>query len=360
MKGYKILAINPGSTSTKISAFHDDEEIFKDEILHNHDDLKKFKKVIDQQELRYDSIVSGLEKAGHRLSDFSIIMTRGGILRPTESGIYEVNDTMLEDFRNEVGGEHASNVGAFIANRIRKEKEIPAYIIDPITVDEMIPEARISGFKGIERNSQSHALNIRRVSYLWSNKLNKDLDKLNFIVAHLGGGISIAALDQGKLIDVESANSLGPFSPERSGGLPIQNLIDLATSGEYSGGELKRKLLTEGGVYSYLKTKDMKEVEKRMESGDEEAKLILNAMVYQISKAIGEMATVLKGNVDRIIITGGIAYSDFVFDKIKENTSFIAKVERVPGEAEMLALKEAALRLLRKEEKAKVYGKVSE
>lgn len=249
-------------------------------------------------------------------------------------------------------------MGAFIANRIREEKGIPAYIVDPITVDEMIPVARVSGFKGIERKSLSHALNIRRVAFSCANKLNRELNELNLIIAHLGGGMSIAAMERGKLIDVENANSLGGFSPERCGGLPFSDVIELLDRSEYSAKELKRKLLTEGGIYSYLKTKDIKEVEERIRSGDEVAKLILDAFIYQISKGIGEMATVLKGNVDRIIITGGIAYSDYVFKRITESTGFISTIERVPGEAEMLGLAEAAMRLLKKEEIPKEYGEV--
>ena len=355
MEKYKILAINPGSTSTKISVFHGDDEVYREDILHDHRDLNKFEKVIEQEDFRYNSIATSLEISGHDLSDFSIIMARGGMLKPVASGIYKINERMLDDFRNAIGGEHASNVAAFIAHRIGKEKGIPAYIIDPISVDEMIPIARVSGFKGIERKSLSHALNIRRVSFLWADKLNKSLDELNFIVAHLGGGISIAALRKGKLIDVESANSLGPFSPERSGGLPFPQLIDLVDGEKYNRDGLKRKLTNEGGVYSYLKTKDIREVEKLIESGDREAKLVLEAMIYQISKGIGEMATVLKGNVDRILITGGIAHSDFVFKSIEDRTSFIADVERVPGEAEMRGLQEGAIRLLKGEEIAKEY-----
>lgn len=360
MENHKILVINPGSTSTKISVFHNNTEVYREDILHHHEELRKYQRVIEQEDFRYSAIVKALEKGGHHLLDFSIVMSRGGMLRPVAAGIYEINEIMLEDFRNAVGGEHGSNVGAFIAYKIQEEKGIPAYIVDPITVDEMIPVARISGFKGIERKSLSHALNIRRVSFLYADKLNINLDKLNFIVAHLGGGISIAALRHGKLVDVENANSLGSFSPERCGSLPFSEVMDLLNSGQYSSKELKRKLLTEGGIYSYLNTKDIREVEERIKSGDEEAKLILEAMIYQISKGIGEMATVLKGNVDKIIITGGIAYSDFVFEGIKESTSFIAKVERVPGEAEMLGLGEAAMRLLKKEEVPKEYGEVVE
>lgn len=355
MGKYKILVINPGSTTTKISVFSEDKELYKDTIVYDYKKLGKFDKVIDQKELRYKSIVKSLKKSNYKIRNFSVIISRGGILGPVEAGIYKINKKMLEDLQNQVGGEHASNIGAFIAYKIMKEEGIPAYIADPVSVDEMIDIARISGFKGIERKSQSHALNIRRVAYLWADKLNKNLDELNFIIAHLGGGISIGALRKGRLIDVESANSLGPFSPERSGSLPFQEIIDLIDKGEYSPKELKRKLLTEAGIYSYLYTKDMVEVENRIKSGDQEAKLILEAMVYQISKGIGEMATVLKGRVDRIILTGGIAYSDLVCQKIKERVAFISKLERVAGEAEMLGLKEAAMRLLRKEELAKEY-----
>lgn len=352
MKKNVILAINPGSTSTKISIFSEEDEVYTDTIFH---DYSKCKNIIEQKDVCYNSIITSLEKSKYSLSDIAIVMARGGILRPVKSGIYKINKKMLQDLKNAVGGEHASNIAAFIAYRISKEKNIPSFIVDPISVDEMIPVARISGFKGIERKSLSHALNIRRVCFLSADELNKPINELNLIVAHLGGGISIAAVNNGLLIDVESANSLGAFSLERCGGLPFLELIDLCYSGKYSKNELKSKLINQGGLYSYLKTKDIREVEERIKLGDDKAKLVLEAMIYQISKTIGEMATVLKGDVDRILLTGGIAHSDFVCKRIKERTSFIAKTKVYPGESEMRALQEAAIRLIEGKEKIQEY-----
>ncbi|AYO31355.1 MAG: butyrate kinase [Thermoanaerobacteraceae bacterium] len=346
MKKFKILAINPGSTSTKISVFYDEMEVFSQNILHDYEELKKFESVLQQKDLRCEAVERCLKDNGYDIRDFDVVVARGGILHPVKAGTYDINHAMLEDLRNAAGGEHPSNVAAFMAVKIAGIADIPAFIVDPVSVDEMKPVARVSGFKGIERKSLSHALNMRRVAFRVAEELKRPLEELNFIVAHLGGGISIAAMEKGLLIDVESANCMGPFSPERCGGLPILDLVDLCYSGRYSRQELKRKLIQEGGVYSYLGTKDVREAIMRAESGDEEAALVLEAMVYQISKVIGEMASVLKGRVDRIILTGGIAYSELICRKIEERVGFIAKLEIVPGEEEMKALAEAALRVL--------------
>ncbi|TYP58572.1 butyrate kinase [Thermosediminibacter litoriperuensis] len=356
MEKFRILAINPGSTSTKISIFHGEEEVFTENIVHDYEELKKFRNVIEQEGYRYEAILSVLAARGYSLDEIDVVVARGGILRPVKAGTYRINDLMLEDLRNAVAGEHASNVAAFIARRIGAEKGIPVYIVDPVSVDEMEDVARISGLDGIERKSLSHALNIRRVIYKVSEKLGKDPGELNFIVAHLGGGISIGAIRKGQMVDVESANCEGPFSPERAGGLPILEVVDFCFSGKYTKDELKKKLIQEGGVYSYLGTKDMREVEERARSGDKKAALILEAMVYQIAKCIGQMATVLKGNVDYIILTGGIAKSDYISECIAGRVKFIAPVERVPGEEEMKALAEAACRVMAGREKVLDYG----
>ncbi|MCG0275860.1 MAG: butyrate kinase [Thermosediminibacteraceae bacterium] len=358
MEKIRILAINPGSTSTKISVFHGEEEVFTENIVHDYEELKKFKNVVEQEGYRYEAILRVLEAKGFSLDEIDVVAARGGITRPVKAGTYRINDLMLEDLRNAVGGEHASNVSAFIAQKISKEKGIPAFIVDPVSVDEMEDVARISGLEGIERKSLSHALNIRRVVYKVAGKHGKTPAELNFIVAHLGGGISIAAIRKGRMVDVESANCEGPFSPERTGGLPILELVDLCFSGKYTKDEIKRKLIQEGGIYSYLGTKDVKEVEERAKSGDKKAALILDAMVYQIAKCIGEMATVLKGEVDYIVLTGGIAKSDYICESISERVKFIAPVERVPGEEEMKALAEAACRVMAGNEEVLDYGEV--
>ncbi|MDN5332428.1 MAG: butyrate kinase [Tepidanaerobacteraceae bacterium] len=352
----RILAINPGSTSTKISVFHGEEEVFTENIVHDYEELKKFKNVVEQEDYRYEAILKSLRKKGFTLDQIDVVAARGGIMRPVKAGTYRINESMLEDLKNAVGGEHASNVSAFIAHRIAREKGIPAFIVDPVSVDEMEDVARISGLSGIERKSLSHALNIRRVVYKIAQELGKTPAELNFIVAHLGGGISIAAIERGRMVDVESANCEGPFSPERTGGLPVLELVELCYSGKYTKDEIKRKLIQEGGLYSYLGTKDVKEVEERAENGDKKAALLLDAMIYQIAKGIGEMATVLKGEVDFIVLTGGIARSERICDAIAERVKFIAPVRRIPGEEEMRALAEAACRVMEGKEEILCYG----
>lgn len=354
MDNYTILVINPGSTSTKISVYSNEQEIFTNNIGHDYEEIREFKSPINQIDYRYEAIIKCLENHDHTINDFNAVVGRGGLLRPVKSGTYYVNKQMLEDLEMAIGGEHPSNTTAFILDRISEEISVPVFIVDPPSVDEMIPLARISGFKGIERKSLFHALNIRSVMFRASEELGVNHNNKNYVVAHLGGGISIAAIYKGQIIDAESTNTMGPFSPERSGGLPIEDLIDLCYSG-ISKVDLKRKLLREGGVYSYLKTKDIKEVELLAQMGDPKAKLILDAMIYQVSKVIGEMATVLKGEVYNIIITGGIARSDYIFKKIEERVGFIAEVKRYPGENEMLALASGAYRVLTGQEQALEY-----
>jgi len=354
MDNYTILVINPGSTSTKISVYSNEQEIFTNNIVHDYEEIREFKSPINQIDYRYEAIIKCLENHGYTINDFNAAVGRGGLLRPVKSGTYYINKQMLEDLMMAIGGEHPSNTTAFILDRISKEISVPVFIVDPPSVDEMIPLARISGFEGIERKSLFHALNIRSVMFRASEELGVNPNNKNYIIAHLGGGISIAAIYKGQIIDAESTNTMGPFSPERSGGLPIEDLIDMCYSG-ISKVDLKRKLLREGGVYSYLKTKDIKEVELLAQMGDPKAILILDAMVYQVAKVIGEMATVLKGEVNNIIITGGIARSDNVFKEIKERVGFIAEVKRYPGENEMLALASGAHRVLAGQEQALQY-----
>jgi butyrate kinase len=354
--GLYILAINPGSMSTKISIFDGENEVFTENIVHDYEELKKFKKVIDQQDYRYKAIINALKERGFSLDKINVVIARGGIMRPVRAGTYRINERMLEDLKNAVEGEHASNVSAFIAHRLAKEKGIPAYVVDPVSVDEMEDVARISGLCGIERKSLSHALNIRRVVYKIAQEVGKKPGELNFIVAHLGGGISIAAIEKGRMVDVESSNCQGPFSPERTGGLPILELVELCYSGKYTKEEIKRKLIQEGGLYSYFGTKDVREIEERAQNGDKKAAHLLDAMIYQIAKGIGEMAAVLKGKVDFIVLTGGIARSERICDAISERVEFIAPVRRIPGEEEMRALAEAACRVMKGEEEVLCYG----
>ncbi|MGQ9844872.1 MAG: butyrate kinase [Caldisericia bacterium] len=353
---FKILVINPGSTSTKIGLFEDEKPLFIEILRHDSETIKKYKKIFDQYDFRREIILNFLKNKNIILDSLSCVVGRGGLIKPVESGTYIVNEKMVEDLKESKRGEHASNLGAILAYEIAKPLNIPAFIVDPVVVDEMDEVAKISGLKGIERKSIFHALNQKAVARRAAKDLGKKYEEANLIVVHLGGGISIGAHKEGKVVDVNNAlNGDGPFAPERAGGLPTQDLVDLCFSGKYTLDEMKRKLAGDGGFVSHLGTNDAKEVEKRIENGDNYARLVFEAMAYQISKTIGEMAAVLKGKIDAIVITGGIAYSKMLIELIKERVSFLGRILIYPGEDEMEALKEGALRVLRKEEKAKIY-----
>jgi len=352
----KILVINPGSTSTKLAIFNDEEEVFEKTIRHSADKIKQYKRIVDQLDFREELILDELKKNDFSIEEFSAIGARGGLIHPLESGTYRVNEKMIEDLSNAKYGEHASNLGAIIAFNISKRINKPAFIVDPVIVDEMDPLAKISGLKGIERMPRWHALNQKAVARRVAKDLGKNYDETNLIVVHLGGGISVAAHHKGKAVDVNNAlNGDGPFSPERAGGLPTISLVNLCYSGKYTYKEMRKKLAGKGGLVSHLGTNSAVEVEKRIAQGDEYANLIYQAMAYQIAKTIGEMSTVLKGNVDAIVITGGIAHSKMLTEWIKERVSFIAPVKIYPGEDELKAIALGVLRVLKGEEKAKLY-----
>jgi butyrate kinase len=350
-----ILAINPGSTSTKLAVYEDETVVFEEIIRHEHEGILKFTHVADQLSFRLETIKSCLLKKGFRLSTLDGVVGRGGLLKPMSSGTYIVNVAMLEDARSGKYGEHASNLGAILAFEIGSKHNAPAYIVDPVGVDELIDEARVSGLSDIERKSHVHALNIKAVSRKIAVQMGKSLKEANFVVAHLGGGISVAALRGGRIIDVNNAENEGPFSPERAGGLPAKQLVQLCYSGKYSEKEMMQRLTKQGGIYSYLGTKNMVEVENRALNGDSEAILMLNAMIHQIGKEIGAMATVLEGKIDGIILTGGISHSQMITERIKEKVGFMAEVFVIPGEAELEALAAGALRVMSGQEEAKKY-----
>ncbi|MCR2043330.1 butyrate kinase [Anaerosalibacter massiliensis] len=356
MKDYRLLAINPGSTSTKIAVFDNEEAIFEETLRHSTEELSKYDKVYDQYKFRKDIILNVLNKNNIEIESLDAIVGRGGLLNPIEGGTYVVDDKMLKDLEIGVLGEHASNLGGIIANEIAIMINKPSYIVDPVVVDEMEDIARISGMPEIERKSIVHALNQKAVARRHAKLQNKNYEDMNLIVAHLGGGISVAPHRKGRIIDVNNAlDGEGPFSPERSGGLPVGDLIKLCYSGKYTEDEMKKKIKGNGGLVSYLNTNDAREVGKMIEEGNKKAELIYNAMAYQISKEIGSCAAVLKGEVDGIILTGGIAY-DKIFTKwIEERVDFISKIYIYPGEDELMALAEGGLRVLRGEEKAKEY-----
>ena len=356
VKDYKILVINPGSTSTKVALFSNEQLLFDKKIEHSSEELSVFHKIIDQYEFRLGIILNFLKGKGIDHSALDAVVGRGGLLKPIASGTYRVNEKMLEDLHKGVSGEHASNLGGVLAHGIAEKLYIPSYIIDPVVIDEMKPVARISGIPEIPRISILHTLNQKAVARKAALDLGKNYKKVNFVVAHLGGGISVGIHCKGNIIDVNNAlNGEGPFTPERSGGLPVGALVNLCFSGKFTKEEILKKIKGKGGLVAYLNTNDVREVIIRIEKGDKKAKLILEAMAYQVAKEIGAAATVLKGQIDAIILTGGIAYANEFVNMIRDRVSFISLVMVYPGEEEMLALCEGALRVLKGEEVAKIY-----
>ncbi|MEN3037990.1 MAG: butyrate kinase [Candidatus Kryptonium sp.] len=351
----RILVINPGSTSTKVAIFENDVQIDLKVLRHSSDEISKFKNLWDQFDFRLNIILEFLNERNLKPSDFSAVVGIGGLLRPVKGGTYRVNEKMLEDARNNFQGEHPSNLGCALAYEIAKLGGIEAFTVDPVSVDEFEPLARYSGHPLIQRRSLSHALNIHATARLASEKVGKNYEEANFVIAHLGGGISVCPVKGGKIIDANDASSDGPFSPERTGGLPLQPFISLCFSGKYTEQEIRKMVMGKGGLVAYLRTNDASEVEKRINSGDEYAKEVYEAMAYQIAKEIGAMATVLKGKIDAIVLTGGLANSKMLVNWITERVSFIAPVLIFPGEDEMRALALGALRVLRGEEEAKEY-----
>ena len=351
-----ILVINPGSTSTKIALFNlEAEEIASESVNHSTEELSQFHSIIDQAPERKKIVLGVLKKHNINLSSFKAVIGRGGIIKPLAAGTYLVNNKLINDLKNSPV-EHASNLGGIIAHEIAEEIGVPAYIADPVSVDEFTDIARISGLKGIERESLLHTLNIRANAFRYAKEQGKKLEELNLIVAHLGGGISIAPLEKGKIVDVNNANDGGPFSPERTGTLPNKAFIHLCYSGKYSEKELIKFITHQGGFVSHLGTNDLREVMKMIDQGDSYAQLIFEAMCYQIAKEIGAMATVLKGKIDAIILTGGMAHNEILVDKVKERVGWIATVVVYPGEEEMKSLAQAVIRVLNGVEKAKTYS----
>lgn len=353
---FRILAINPGSTSTKISVFDDEKETWSTKISHSSEELAGFEHIFDQYDLRESVILGELEKAGFDIESFDGIVGRGGVVYPIEGGTYSVGEWLIEDLRKGVQGEHVSNLGAPIAKELASLAGCPAFIVDPVVVDEMEDIARYSGHPEIPRRSILHALNQKAVARKAAADLGRDYADLNLIVVHLGGGISVGAHSRGRIIDVNNAlNGDGPFTPERSGGLPVGDLVDLCFSGRKTHGEIKRMIKGAGGIVAYLGTNDMLEVEREIEQGNQVYRAVYEAMAYQVAKEIGALSAVLSGRVDGIVITGGVAYDRNFVGWISERVSFIAEVMVYPGEREMEALALGALRVLRGQEQAREY-----
>lgn len=352
---YKILTINPGSTSTKIAVFENETEIFSQTLRHTAEELSQYPTVASQFLFRKTIILSALNEAGIDRSSLHAIVGRGGLVKPIPSGIYEVNDNLAHDLENPVMGEHASNLGGLIARDIAKEiPGVKAYIADPVVVDELEPVARISGHPALNRVSIFHALNQKVIARTYAKEIGKKYEELNLIVAHMGGGISVGAHCKGRVIDVNNAlDGDGPFSPERSGSLPTGALVETCYNGK-SKGEIKKMLKGQGGMVAYLGTNDVQAiVEKAVH--DAHYKLILEAMCYQTGKEIGAMAAVLHGKVDAILLTGGIAYGTTVTDYIAQMVHVIAPVKIYPGEDELRALAINGLMVLKGELSPRIY-----
>lgn len=352
----KLLVINPGSTSTKIAIFDEDKPSFLVTIRHPAEELEKYATIYDQFTFRRDAITQTLETFGVGLDKLTAVVGRGGAVRPLVGGTYNINDQMLEDCRVGFSANHASNLGAVIAHEIATERSISAFVVDPPVVDELSDVARVSGFPGMPRKSVFHALNQKATARRAAREIGKDYESARIIVAHLGGGISIGAHENGRVVDVNNCyDSEGPIMPERSGTLPIGAVVKICYSGEYSQEEVKKMLTGHGGMVAYLGTNDMRDVAKMIEAGDRQAQLVFDAMAYQVGKAIGSRATVLKGKVDAIVLTGGVAYDEDLVKNICERVAWIAPVKVYPGEDEMEALAKGALRVLTGMEAAKDY-----
>ena len=335
-----ILAINPGSTSTKFSLFEEESLVFEKNLRHSSEELKVFENITDQFHFRKDLIMNELKERNINLSEIGAVVGRGGLVRPIESGIYKVNQKMKDDLFSGFSGQHASNLGGLIAEDIAKSLCCAeAYIVDPVVVDELQLLARISGHPAIERKSIFHALNQKAVARIYADTIKRNYEDLNLIIAHMGGGVSVGAHNNGKVIDVNNAlNGDGPFSPERSGGLPSGQLAELCFSGKYNKAEVMTMLTGKGGMMAYLGTNSFIEVCRMADEGNDEAILISKAASYQVGKEIGAMAAVLNGKVDAIILTGGLAHQNSYIENIKSMISFIAPVVVYPGEDELKAL----------------------
>jgi len=348
----EILVVNPGSTSTKLALYRGDQEVSVQAIRHDASVLESFGSVHAQLAFRLQAARLWARAHAQRLS---AIVAVGGLIRPVQGGTYLVNDRMLADASANLQGEHPSNLGCLIAARLSAEFECPAFVVDPVSVDEFEPLARYSGHPLIRRKSLSHALSIHAVVRRASKELQKPLQETRFVVAHLGGGISVSPVRGGRIIDANDASSAGPFSPERTGTLPLQDFITLCFSGSYSEPEVRSLVMGKGGLVAYLGTNSAEEAERRIAQGDLQAREVYEAMAYQIAKEIGAMATVLHGELDALVLTGGLTSSEMLVSLITPRVRFLAPILVYPGEDELKSLAEGALRILRGEEQAQEY-----
>ena len=355
MQTYFILTINPGSTSTKIGVYGNETELFTQSVEHDSADLEAFPTVNDQFEFRKTTLLKILSEHRFDCNKLAAVVGRGGLLPPIHAGGYLVNQAMKDLILAGQLSPHAANLGALLADAIASPLGIPAFIYDAVSADEMEDVARITGFPEIHRKSLCHVLNSKAMGRKYAKEMVKTYAEMNLVIAHLGGGISISAHKKGRIIDV-IADDTGPFSPERSGGVPLLALVDLIYSKHYQKKELDKKIRGHGGLKAHLGTADIREIEKRILSGDNKAEQVYQAQAYQIAKGIGEMAAVLKGEIDGIILTGGMAHSEKLTNMIKKYIAFLAPVKNLPGENEMEALALGGLRLLRGEEEAHIFS----
>ena len=352
----KSLIINPGSTSTKIGVFEDETLLFEETLRHSTEEIARYASIVEQKDFRKDIIVNLLKEKAFDIHSLNVIVGRGGMLKPISGGTYPVTDALLADLKVGVQGQHASNLGGILAREIADSIGVPSYIVDPVVVDELMPEARYSGVPELPRVSIFHALNQKAVAKRYAKETGKAYDSLNLVVVHMGGGVSVGAHKSGQVVDVFNAlDGDGAFSPERAGGVPSGSLIKMCFSGQYSQAEVYKKVVGGGGVNAYLGTNDMRDVDKLADGGDEKAKVIRDAFILQVAKDMGSMACVLGGAVDQIIITGGIAYDQYVVEGLKEKAGWIAPITVYPGEDELLALAQGALRVMNGEEPAMTY-----
>lgn len=352
----KSLIINPGSTSTKIGVFEDETLLFEETLRHSTEEIAQYASIVDQKDFRKQIILDLLKEKDFDIRSLQVIVGRGGMLKPIPGGTYAVSDDLLHDLKIGKQGQHASNLGGILAREIGDEIGVPSYIVDPVVVDELMPIARYSGVPELPRTSVFHALNQKAVAMRYAKEKGVSYESLNLIVVHMGGGVSVGAHEKGRVIDVFNAlDGDGAFSPERAGAVPSGALIRMCFSGEYTEKEVYKKIVGGGGFNAYLGTNDMRDVAKMIDEGDTHADEVREAFILQVCKNIGSMSCVLKGKVDAIIVTGGIAYNKAVVDKMEERAGFIAPFTVYPGEDELLALAQGALRVLNGEEKAMEY-----
>ena len=354
-KKYHILTVNPGSTSTKIGLFKSNELLFEINVKHSPKQIEKYASVWEQYTFRKKEIISALEKRKFDIQKLDAVVGRGGLIKSIPSGSYIVDQEMIEDARNGVQGHHASNLGCVIAYSIGWEYSVPALIVDPPAVDDLEPLARLSGNKYFSRSSLFHALNIFATARVFANEQKSEINKLNLIVAHMGGGISVAALKKGQAVNVNNGLYEGPFTPERSGNIPIFKVLDEIDKGTYTTAQIRKMIVGKGGLVSYFGTNNAMEIEDMVSAGSEEYRQVFEAMAYQVAEEIGKRASNLKGEVDAILLTGGLAHSDMLTKWITDRVKFISEVKRYPGEKELEALAEGAVRMLSGTEKAKNY-----